>query len=80
MENEIPNRITMIPGVCGGKPIIRGMRIPVQVILEALASGDSKQDILDAYSSLEGEDIDACLSFAARLSSFETGEIHRLTA
>jgi uncharacterized protein (DUF433 family) len=80
MKNDVLSRITLLPGICGGKPTIRGMRIPVQVILEALAAGDGKQDILDGYSVLEEADIDACLAFAAKLSSFEVGESYLLSA
>lgn len=63
----IANRITIDPDLCNGKPTIRGIRITVQTILGYLAAGDSKADILDAYPSLEVEDIEACLNFAAKL-------------
>lgn len=60
-------RITIDPTVCNGKPTIRGKRITVQTILEFLSAGDSTEDILDQYPSLEQEDIRACLRFAAKL-------------
>lgn len=60
-------RITIDPMVCDGKPTIRGKRITVQTILEFLSAGDSTEDILDQYPSLEQEDIRACLRFAAKL-------------
>lgn len=60
-------RITIDPMVCNGKPTIRGKRITVQTILEFLSAGDSTEDILDQYPSLEQEDIRACLRFAAKL-------------
>jgi uncharacterized protein (DUF433 family) len=63
----IAERITIDPNICNGKPTIRGMRITVQTILEFLSAGDTKDDILEAYPSLNTEDIDACLSFASRL-------------
>lgn len=66
MENLI-ERITIDPDVCGGKPVIRGKRITVQTILGFLSSGDSKETILEQYPSLEMEDIDACLKFASTL-------------
>lgn len=63
----IADRITIDPDLCNGKPTIRGIRITVQTVLGYLAAGDSKEEILEAYPSLEGEDIDACLNFAAKL-------------
>ena len=65
--NYIADKITIDPDLCNGKPTIRGKRITVQTILEFLSAGDSKEDILKAYPSLESEDIDACLKFASRL-------------
>ena len=63
----IAERITIDPDLCNGKPTIRGKRITVQTILGYLSAGDSKEDILEQYPSLEPEDIDACLKFASRL-------------
>jgi uncharacterized protein (DUF433 family) len=63
----ITERITIDPDLCNGKPTIRGKRITVQTILEYLSSGDSKEEILEAYPSLESEDIDSCLKFASKL-------------
>lgn len=60
-------RITIDPMVCNGKPTIRGKRITVQTILEFLSAGDSTEDVLHQYPSLEQEDIQACLRFAVRL-------------
>lgn len=65
--NNLIERITVDNGICGGKPIIRGKRISVQTILEFLSAGDSKEEILKQYPTLESEDIDACLRFAANL-------------
>ena len=65
-EQEILNRITIRPGVLGGKPIIRDMRISVEHILGMLAAGDSVQVILEEYPFLEPEDIQACFLFAYR--------------
>jgi uncharacterized protein (DUF433 family) len=62
-------RITIIPDVCNGQPTIRGKRITVQTILEFLGAGDSQEDILQQYPSLEPEDLYACLKFAAYLMS-----------
>lgn len=60
------DRITIIPGLCNGKPTIRGLRITVETVLEFLAAGDSPAEILDEYPILEAEDISACLAFASR--------------
>lgn len=62
------DRITMQPDVCHGKPCIRGLRYPVENVLEWLAGGMSIDDILADYEDLEREDILAVLDFAARLS------------
>ncbi len=63
----LTERITADPDLCGGRPTIRGMRITVQTVLEYLAAGDSKDEILQGYPWLESEDIDACLDFAAKM-------------
>lgn len=61
------SRITVDPGICNGRPAIRGKRITVQTILEFLAAGDAQEDILKAYPSLEPEDIKAALEFASKM-------------
>ncbi|MCK6622824.1 MAG: DUF433 domain-containing protein [Calditrichaceae bacterium] len=61
-------RITMSPDICHGKPCIRGMRYPVEIILELLSAGMTIEEILADYEDLEKEDILAALAFAARLS------------
>ena len=63
MEN-IADRITIDDKICNGKPTIRGKRISVQTILEFLSAGESKEEILRQYPTLETEDIDACLNFS----------------
>jgi len=68
------NRITLIPDICHGKPTIRGLRYPVETILELLASGMSYDEILDDYPDLEKDDILACLQYAAKLS--QNKQIH----
>ena len=59
------SRITLNPVVMGGKPCIRGLRVTVGMILGLLASGHSRERILQAYPYLEPEDIDAALAYAA---------------
>lgn len=59
----------MTSSICHGRPCIRGLRYPVEMILELLSSGMSSEDILADYEDLEREDILAALAFAARLLS-----------
>jgi uncharacterized protein (DUF433 family) len=59
-------RITVDPDICGGRPAIRGMRIRVSDILDLLASGADRAEILADYPYLENEDITAALEYAAR--------------
>ena len=61
------DRISIDPQICNGKPVIRGKRITVQTILGYMAEGDSKETILEQYPTLESEDIDAVLKFAAAM-------------
>ena len=60
-------RITIEPSICHGKPIVRGMRWPVEVILDMLSTGMTPEQIIEDHPELEYEDITACLNFA-RLS------------
>ena len=65
--NYLNGRITIDPDLCNGKPTIRGKRITVQTIVEFLSAGESEEEILNQYPSLEKQDIHACLSFASEL-------------
>lgn len=62
------DRITVNPHQCGGRPCIRGLRIRVKDVLDLLASGASRAEILEDYPYLEDEDITAVLEYAARQS------------
>jgi uncharacterized protein (DUF433 family) len=64
MEQVLLDRITAKPEIFGGKPIIRGLRISVELILSLLAQGEPVEAILDDYPELEIEDIRACLAYA----------------
>ena len=64
----LQNHITIDSAICNGKPCIRGMRYPVVMILELLASGMSHFEILVDYPDLVEDDILACLQYAAKLS------------
>ena len=70
-------RITVDPVVCTGKPCIRGLRFPVSRLLGLLASGESKEAILEAYPYLEAADIAEALTYAALLAEEETVEFAR---
>lgn len=76
MENEdLLKRITMNPDICFGKPTIRNMRYPVELILDLLSAGMTHAEILDDYPSLEEEDIRACLVFATKLMRVNSVEV-----
>ncbi len=66
-NQDILSRITFNPKVLAGKPIIRGLRISVAMILELLAKGATTEDILEDYPELEPEDIQAALFYAYQL-------------
>ena len=65
--NSLLSRITIDPAVCHGKPCVRGLRYPVENLLELLSSGMTTDEILADYEDLEREDLLAVLAFAARL-------------
>jgi uncharacterized protein (DUF433 family) len=67
------DRITVIPGLCSGEPTIRGMRLRVANILEAMADGATRGDLLDSYPYLEDADISAALAYAAKLTLKSAG-------
>ena len=67
------DRIELNPNICGGKPVIRGTRIPVTVILDQLANGDSWELVLQGFPELKKEDIKATLEYAK--SSIERTEL-----
>lgn len=69
------HHITLDPAICHGKPCVRGLRYPVETILELLSSGMSTEDILADYQDLEREDILAALAFAAKLSQVKRIEV-----
>ena len=68
MTKRFAQRITINPDICHGKPCIRGLRYPVEMILDLLSSGMTTENILADYEDLEREDIHAALAFAAKLS------------
>lgn len=62
------DRITVDPAVCHGRPCIRGMRYPVELIVDLLASGMTSQEVLTDYPDLELDDVLAALEFAANVT------------
>jgi len=79
MENLL-RRITFNPEVLGGKPLIRGLRISVEMILELLAKGATWQEILEDYPDLEPDDLRAALLYAHHLvagSPLSIGSLRR---
>jgi uncharacterized protein (DUF433 family) len=78
MASNLTDRITIDPQVCHGKPTIRGLRYPVDMILELLASGMAAEEILADYADLQKEDILACIEYAAKLTQVKS--IYRIAS
>ena len=74
----ISKRITINPEICFGKPTIRNLRYPVEMLLDLLSAGMTTEEILEDYPDLEKEDISACLQFAAKLVRVKS--IHKVIA
>lgn len=77
METII-NRITIDPNICHGKPTIRGLRYPVENMLELLASGMTIDELLKDYPDLVREDFLACLEYASKLAHVKS--IHKIAS
>jgi uncharacterized protein (DUF433 family) len=71
-HNELLGRITANPAICGGTPIIRGMRISVELVLSLLADGAPAEEILDDYPDLDPEDTRACLAYVHAVIAHDT--------
>ena len=72
------DRITINPASCHGKPTIRGLRYPVDTLLDLLAAGATPDEILADYADLEAADISAVLAYAAQLARVQS--VERLSA
>jgi uncharacterized protein (DUF433 family) len=72
------NRITLNPEICHGKPTIRNMRYPVEMVLDLLASGMTFSEIIEDYPAMEEEDIRACLAYASKLTKVKA--MYRIVA
>lgn len=71
------SRITFDPEIMGGQACIRGMRIPVSLIVNLIANGMNREEILAEYPDLEPEDITEALQYAAWLAKEEVREVHQ---
>ena len=78
MSVQLTDRITINPEICHGKPVIRGLRYPIEVMLELMASGMTTDELLDDYPDLEKEDFLACIEYAARLTQIKS--IYRIAS
>ncbi|MEI7893577.1 MAG: DUF433 domain-containing protein [Myxococcales bacterium] len=68
---DLLERITVNPGIFGGKPIVRGHRLAVEHVLGMLAAGDEIGTILEGYPWMERDDVLACVEYARRLVAHE---------
>jgi uncharacterized protein (DUF433 family) len=66
--DDLLARITIDTAICHGKPCVRGLRYPVETLLELLSSGMTFDEILSDYEDLERDDLRAVLAFAARVA------------
>ena len=71
MPVQALDRIESNPDVLAGQPVVRGTRLPVYVIVDAIAEGDSVEDLREAYPFLDRADVQQALHFAARMSRVE---------
>ena len=78
MAQSLLNRITINPNVSFGKPTIRNMRYPVEIMLDLLSAGMTIEEILEDYPDLEREDLLACLEFASQMVRVKS--IHKVLA
>lgn len=74
------DRISIDPRVCHGQACIKGTRIPVHQIVRMLANGDTIEDLLEEYPSVEREDILACLDYVASLAEEQVTPIEALAS
>jgi uncharacterized protein (DUF433 family) len=73
-SEQLLSRITMDPNICHGKPCIRGLRYPVEFLLELLSGDMTAEQILSDYPDLEAADLRAAIAYAARLSRIKSIE------
>ena len=73
-SEQLLQRITVNPQICHGKPCVRGLRYPVELLLELLSSGMTEAQILADYPDLEADDLRAACAYGARLSQVKRME------
>ena len=78
MQNILTDRITINTDICHGKPVIRGLRYPVESMLELLSSGMTIEELLADYPDLVKEDFLACIEYAAKLTQVKS--IYRIAS
>ena len=66
---NLPGRIVIDPATCGGRPCFRGTRIPVYVVLEMLANGESREDICQEFPDLSSDDLTNAIEYARDVAS-----------
>ncbi len=76
--DSLLSRITINSDVCHGKPTIRDMRYPVEMILDLLSSGMTFQEIINDFPAIEPDDIKACLAYASKITRVKS--IHKVVA
>jgi uncharacterized protein (DUF433 family) len=74
-HEELLQRISIDPAICGGKPCIRGHRIWVSLIVDLLASGMTTEEILAEYPQLVADDVRACLAYASEMTRERTVQV-----
>ena len=79
-DENLMARITANPKIFGGKPIIRGMRISVELILSLLAQGETREALMEDYPELQPEDIRACLAYAHAVIAQDSLDSVQMTA
>ena len=72
MTEELLKRIEVDPAVMLGKPVIRGIRIPIELILRKLSEGPTEEDLMDAYPRLDKKDFQAAFAYTADALAHET--------
>ena len=72
--SDLLERITIDPRICHGKPVVRGLRYPVETLLELMSAGMTIDEILADYEDLERDDLLAVLSYATKLSQVKRTE------
>ena len=72
ISHSLLARITLNPEVCFGKPTIRNLRYPVEVLLDLLSTGATSEEVLAGFPDLEAADLRACLLYAAQLVRVKT--------